>query len=64
MSRDRLSRAEERKARYLAEHFEKKFVSRPGGVTPTTPGDDTANAQDMQDRMSGKFEQYGATEER
>ena len=41
------------KTRYFAEHLEKKFVSRPGGVTPTTPGDDTANAQDVQDRMSG-----------
>ena len=53
LSRDRLSRAEERKTRCLAEHIEKKFGSRPDGVTPTTPGDDSANAQDMQDNTSG-----------
>ena len=44
MSRDRLSRAEERKTRYLAEHLEKKFGSRPDVTAPTTPGADSANA--------------------
>ena len=33
-SRDRLIRVEERKTRDLAEHLEKKFGSRPHGVTP------------------------------
>ena len=53
---NRLSRAEERKTRDLAEHLEKKFGSRSSGVTPTTPCADSANAQDVQDRMSGNFE--------
>ena len=36
--------------RELAEHLEKKFGSRLQGVTLTTPGADSANAQNMQDR--------------
>ena len=43
MSRDRLSRAEERKTRYVAEHLEKKFGVRL----------DRTNAQDLQDNTSG-----------
>ena len=49
-SRDRLSRDEEIKTRDLTEHLEKKFGSRPQGVTHTTPCADSANAQNMQDK--------------
>ena len=63
LSRDRLSRAEERKTRDLAEHLEKKFGERPSGVTPTTPVNDSANAQDMQDKDVGQFKLHAATEE-
>ena len=52
-SRDRLSRAEERKTRHLAEHLEKKFGASPDGVTTTTPSADSANAQDVKDKTSG-----------
>ena len=51
--RHRLSRVEERKTRCLAEHLEKKFGSRPDGVTPTTSGADSTNAQDVQDKTTG-----------
>ena len=53
MSSDRLSRAEERKTRYLAENIEKRFAARPGGGIPATPGADCANAPDVQDKTSG-----------
>ena len=50
---DRLSCAEERKTHYLVEHLEKKFGSRPDGDTPpTTPGADSATAQNVQDKTS------------
>ena len=53
LSRDRLSRAEERKTRHLAEHLEQKFGARPDGVSTTTPGADSADAEDVQDKTSG-----------
>ena len=52
-SRDRLSRAEERKTRHLAEHLEKKFGARPDGVAPTTSVADSAHVQDVKDKTSG-----------
>ena len=60
-SRDRLSRVEERKTRYFAEHLEKKFGARPDGSTPpllpththTTSVADSAKAQDVKDKTSG-----------
>ena len=52
-SRDRFNRAEERKTRYLADDVEKKFGARPDGVTPTTPGADSADAEDVQDKTLG-----------
>ena len=52
LPRDRLSRAEERRATWQ-NTFKKKFGARPSGVTPSTPGADSANTQDVQDKTSG-----------
>ena len=35
------------------EHFEQKFGARPDGVSTTTPGADSADAEDVQDKTSG-----------
>ena len=36
-----------------AEHLEQMFGARPDGVSTTTPGADSADAQDVQDKTSG-----------